>query len=133
MLNILIVDDEKKTRDGLIKHIPWTKLGNFTLYEAENGLQAIEKAKETHPDIVISDIRMPKMDGIEFAKQLRELYPQCKIIFFSGYSDKEYLKSAISLKAISYIEKPMDIDEISAVIKETVNQCILEKEKASLD
>ena len=124
MLNILIVDDEKKTRDGLVKHIPWNKLGNFTLYEAENGLQAIEKAKEIHPDIVISDIRMPKMDGIEFAKQLRELYPQCKIIFFSGYSDKEYLKSAISLKAISYIEKPMDIDEISAVIKETVNQCI---------
>ena len=55
---------------------------------------------------------MPRMDGIELAMKIKETLPQCKIIFMSAYSDKEYLKSAINLKALSYIEKPIDPEEI---------------------
>ena len=129
MLNLIIVDDEKTTRDSLESYIPWKELGIDRVATAKNGVAALELAEKLPPDIILSDVRMPKMDGIELAINIRLLYPDCKIIFLSGYSDKEYLMSAINLKAVSYIEKPIQIDEIKAVILETVALCNEEKEK----
>ncbi len=134
MLNLIIVDDEKTTRDSLKDYIPWKELGIDFVTTAKNGVVALELAKCTPPDIILSDVRMPKMDGIQLAINIRALYPQCKIIFLSGYSDKEYLKSAINLKAVSYIEKPIQLEEIIAVVKESVALCIEEEQqKAQAD
>ncbi|MDF2984619.1 MAG: response regulator [Eubacterium sp.] len=129
MLNLIIVDDEKTTRDSLETYIPWKELGIDSVTTAKNGLVALELAEKCPPDIILSDVRMPKMDGIELAINIRSRYPQCKIIFLSGYSDKEYLKSAINLKAVSYIEKPIQIDEIKTVISETVALCLDEEQQ----
>ena len=128
MLKALIVDDEKITRDSLKEYIGWEELGVPIVETARNGLVALEIAQQLNPpDIILCDIKMPIMDGIEFASKIRELYPDCKIIFLSGYSDKEYLKSAIKLKAISYIDKPINIKEITEILKETIQICNEEK------
>ena len=129
MFSLLIVDDEKITRDSLKAYIPWNELGIGTVETAKSGQTALELIPRIIPDIVLTDVRMPKMDGIELATRLKDLLPECKIIFLSGYSDKEYLKSAIHLKAINYIEKPVDLDEITRVLKDTVALCQEETEK----
>lgn len=124
MVTLFVVDDEKITRDSIRDFIPWRELGVDSVETARNGLAALDLAQSVKPDIVLTDVRMPKMDGIELAGKLRETCPDCKIIFISGYSDKEYLKSAIHLKAVNYIEKPLNIEEIKNTVRETVNLCL---------
>lgn len=133
MISLLIADDEGFVRNGLIKNLNWQSLGVDLVEQAADGAAAYEKASELRPDILLTDVRMPKMDGIELATKLRDVLPYCKIIFMSGYSDKEYLKSALHLKAVSYIEKPINLNEISQVISEAVSMCSQEKEKLALD
>lgn len=107
-MNIFVVDDEKNIRQNLLEFIPWHTFGNPNVISSKNGKQAIEKMIDFEPHILLTDIRMPKMNGIELATYVRDAYPDCVILFFSGYADKEYLKSAIHLQAIDYIEKPLD-------------------------
>lgn len=115
-MKLLIVDDEKLTREGLKTSINWDSLGVFKLLEADDGLNALSVAKAEHPDIVLCDVRMPRMTGIQFVERLRELQPDISIIFMSGYSDKEYLKAAIKLKAVQYVEKPLNPLEVEDAI-----------------
>ena len=122
MIHLIIADDEKITRDSLLEFIPWAELGIDSVKTAKNGIAAWELCKETKPDILLTDVRMPKMDGIQLAQKVREHYPECKIIFLSGYADKEYLKQAVHLQAVSYIEKPVNNDELIPVIKKAVSQ-----------
>lgn len=127
MIRLLIVDDEDETREGLKDFIPWRELGVDTVNVASDGREALTLAVDIKPDIVITDIRMYGMDGITFASELRNLIPMCKIIFISGYSDKENLKSAIQLKAVSFIEKPINIDEVKQAVCDAVNMHIEEE------
>ncbi|NLO98790.1 MAG: response regulator [Clostridiaceae bacterium] len=129
MIKLMIVDDEKTTREGLMEYIPWKELGIDMVEEAEDGLKALELAMKFNPDIVLTDVRMPKMNGINLAEQLKLKLPKCKVLFLSGHTDKEYLKSAITLGAINYIEKPVDIEEVKRVISYTVQLCKKEKEQ----
>ncbi|MBA4686824.1 MAG: response regulator [Candidatus Galacturonibacter soehngenii] len=119
-MKLLIVDDEELTRGGLIHSIDWNALGIDTIFEADDGLHGLEIVKSHSPEIILSDVRMPRMDGVEMAKQIREIQPESSIIFMSGYSDKEYLKAAIKLKAISYVEKPIDLEELKESVKEAI-------------
>ena len=129
MLKILIVDDEEMTREGIIKRIPWDSIGISTIEKADDGVNALKIMSDFQPDIVLTDVRMPRMDGVELSYQIREILPDCKIIFMSGYSDKEYLKSAIKLKAIDYVEKPINIKELKSVIEKAVDLCKQEQKK----
>lgn len=122
MFNLLIVDDEKLTREGLLENINWSDLYIGEVYTAPDGKEALVLMEKQPIDILLCDVKMPHMDGIELATNVRAIYPNCKIIFLSGYSDKEYLKSAISLKVESYIEKPIDILEITQVVSDTITQ-----------
>ncbi|QHQ61843.1 response regulator [Anaerocolumna sedimenticola] len=116
-MKVLIADDEKLTREGIISNLDWKKLGIDEIYEADDGYNGIELSKIHKPDIILSDVRMPRMNGIEMAKELQKILPNSSIIFMSGYSDKEYLKEAIKLKVISYVEKPIDAAELEDSIK----------------
>lgn len=129
MIKLLIVDDESTTRKGLVKHIPWSELGIHLVEEAKDGVEALEIAGKIHPDIVLSDIRMPGINGIELAKELREQFPNCKIIFLSGYSDKEYLKAAIKLSAVNYVEKPINLLEVKDAVEKAVELCINDEKR----
>lgn len=122
MIRAIVVDDEDVIRDSLREFIDWNRLGIHSVSCASDGLEAITLSRQIKPDIIISDIRMPRLSGIAFVEELRNLLPNCKIIFISGYSDKEYLKSAIQLKAISFVEKPINLCEITAAVQKAVEE-----------
>ncbi len=123
-MKLLIVEDEKLTRSGLISSIDWSLLGIDEVLEAANGSEGIRLAAETGPDIILTDMRMPRMDGVTMARKIRQSLPDSAIIFMSGYSDKEYLKAAIDLKAVSYVEKPLDPSEVSEAIKKASGELV---------
>lgn len=128
-MKLLIIEDESRTRELLKQYVPWEEIGVSQVECAKNGLSAIDIASTLRPDIILCDVRMPKMNGIEFATAYRELDKVSKIIFLSAYSDKEYLKSAIHLKAFSYIEKPINLSEVQRTVEEAVRLCAEEKKK----
>ncbi|MFD0670979.1 response regulator [Cohnella sp. GCM10027633] len=119
-MKLLIVDDEIRTRELLRNYIPWEELGIMEVNTAKNGLVALELSLEWKPDIIVCDVRMPKLGGIEFARQYRETDPNCQILFLSGFSDKEYLKSAIHLKALTYLEKPVILTEVRSAVEAAI-------------
>ena len=119
-LSVLLVDDEKMPREVLKNYLPWDELQITKVTEAEDGQQALELARLHRPDILISDVKMPRMNGLELAAKVREMYPDCQFVFLSGYTDKEYLKGAIKLKAASYVEKPIDLEELTGVLRDIV-------------
>lgn len=128
MYNLLIVEDESFTRDGLLRHIDWKNLGFSHVRAAVNGASALELITDYEPHILLSDIKMPHMNGIELASTIRSRFPNCKIIFLSGYADKKYLLSAIALKVEGFLEKPIDLNEVKTAVSAAVAQ--LNREKA---
>ncbi|MFB9328021.1 response regulator [Paenibacillus aurantiacus] len=123
MIRLLIVDDEQATRDGLLNYVEWQELGIDIVKTAADGWEALQLSFSYKPDIVLTDVKMPRMDGIQFAIKLRESQPQCKIVFLSSYAEKEYLKSAIQLKALDFLEKPVNLDVIRKELRLAVKAC----------
>lgn len=121
-MKLLIVDDEELTREGLIASLDWEMLGINEIFQAEDGIAGLHIARTQKPDIILCDVRMPRMDGIQMIERLEELLPDTAVIFMSGYSDKEYLKAAIKLKAVNYVEKPLNPLEIQDAIGEAKKQ-----------
>lgn len=117
MYKLMIVDDEQSIRGGMANSIPWNDWGFEVTAQAADGIEALEKIKENKPDVVLSDIRMPRMDGVELMQALNKDYPEIKIIILSGYSDFEYLNNAIKNNIAEYLLKPTDIDEFEDVFK----------------
>lgn len=117
MICLLIVEDEQVIRNGIKKLVSWKQLGVDSVEVAENAKKALKICENYRPDIIVSDIKMPGMNGVELCRCFRERLPECQIIFVSGYADKEYLKAAITLGAIRYVEKPVDIAELSGAVK----------------
>lgn len=117
MYKLIIVDDEYSTRNGLKICIHWFEYGIEVVGEAENGNKGLELADQVRPDIVLTDVKMPGMDGIEMVKRLKERHPDTKIVFISGYDDIEYLKSAMKMDAVDYILKPVNLQELTTVIE----------------
>lgn len=120
MIRLIIVEDEKLIRNGIEKHVPWEELGVNLIRSAENAEEAFKICEEFKPDIIISDIMMPGMNGIQLCQKFREVLPESQIVFISGYTDKEYLKAAIDLKAVSYVEKPISMSELKEAVKKAV-------------
>lgn len=116
-MKLLIVDDEILTRTGLISSISWEDLGIDEVYEAADGVEGLKMAQKYSPEIILSDVRMPRMNGIDMLYKIREKAPGTIFIFMSGYSDKEYLKAAIKLRAVNYVEKPLDLAEIEQAVR----------------
>lgn len=121
-MNLLIVDDEELTRQGLRMALDWNVLGITEIREADDGVNGLAMALKHHPDIILCDVRMPRMDGITMLERVHSHLPDTSIIFMSGYSDKEYLKAAINLKAVTYIEKPIEPEEIRQAVIRAIAQ-----------
>jgi two-component system, response regulator YesN len=112
MMKVLITDDEIQIRKGLRMKLDWEKEGFQVVAEAANGKDALDILNESEIDIVITDVRMPIMDGIEFVKQCQLKYPHVKMIVLSGYSDFDYAKSALQAGVRDYLLKPVAPDEL---------------------
>jgi AraC-type DNA-binding domain-containing proteins len=131
MLNLLIAEDDELERNGLISSINWEGLGITIAGCAEDGEQALEMAREIKPDILITDIRMPLMDGIELAGIIKKDYPDTKIIFISGFDDFNYALAAIKFNISDYILKPYntDLEKVESSLKKVAYECLSEKRK----
>ena len=127
MYRVFIVDDEPLICKGLRETIEWDSLGLEISGEAHNGVEAMALIAATHPDIIITDIRMPGMDGISLIKAIREKDMNLRIIILSGYSDYQFLKEAIRLGVDGYLLKPIDTDELVSNLSNLVNS--IEKEQ----
>lgn len=112
MVKVLVVDDEYFAREGMKRTIDWDTLGCVLCGEADNGVIGMELARDLAPDIIITDIKMPGMDGIEMANNIKEFLPNCKFIIITGYDEFEYAKRAIKLNAVDFILKPIDEKEL---------------------
>lgn len=117
MINMLIVDDDTFECTCIKSCIDWELIGVQIVGEAVNGSQGLNKVIELNPDIVLTDVKMPVMDGIEMSKKIRNIAPDVKIIFLSSYDDFEYAKQAINLKASAYITKPFNEVELLKIVK----------------
>ncbi len=117
ILDILIVDDEKTICDGIVKMIHWEECGFAPPVTVYDGFAALAKMKENPFCALLTDVRLPEMSGLELCSIVQKQYPECKILIMSGYSEFEYARSAINLGALTYLLKPISVDELSDVLK----------------
>lgn len=117
MYKVAIVDDDRIIRKGLANTIAWEDNGFMLVGEAADGEQGLKIIEEFCPQVVVSDIRMPFMDGLEMARVAKEKYPEMKIILLTGYDDFSYAKEAIELRAFDYLLKPVDKEVLLNKVK----------------
>jgi two-component system, response regulator YesN len=129
-IKVLIVDDEYIIRERLELNL--RKTGFNVVGQAETGLQAYELYKKTKPDIIISDIFMPVMNGAELLEKIRKNDSRVKFIFLTGYSEFDYAMSALKNNASDYLLKPLDTSKLIDVLQKLVDEIEEEKEKESL-
>lgn len=121
MYTLLIADDETDERT-LIRFLLNEFKNTFHILEAKNGREALLLLTDNHVDVLLSDIQMPFLNGIELVSQVKEKNPDIEVLFFSGYDDFSYVKAALSLKAVNYILKPVDPDEFHKLLTEIVDR-----------
>ena len=129
MYNVLLVDDEYLELELLEKHVPWGELGFKVIDTAKNGREALDVFERLSPDILITDVKMPFVDGIALANKVYQSYPETRIIFLSGYNQFDYLKAAFHVEAVDYLLKPVDLEELQALMSVVKNKCDQEYEK----
>ncbi len=117
LYRVLLVDDEEDIRVGISRKMDWEGLGFTLVGEAENGQEALELAEALCPDVVLTDIKMPFLDGLELCRILTGRLPAAKFVVFSGFDDFEYAKQAIRMNVFEYILKPISAPELSAVLE----------------
>ncbi|PHV69613.1 DNA-binding response regulator [Sporanaerobium hydrogeniformans] len=127
MIKVFLVEDEFAVRDRMKKNINWEDNGFLLVGEAGDGEMAYPMIQETQPDIIITDIKMPFMDGLELSRLIRETMPQTKIIILSGYDEFEYAKEAISIGVIEYLLKPIPAKKLLESMKHVAT--IINKQK----
>jgi AmiR/NasT family two-component response regulator len=118
-LRTLIAEDETLTRTILRARLE--KLGHQVVAEVENGIQAVEAAKNTRPDVIIMDIRMPEMDGIEAARKIMEETP-CALLFLTAFGDKELVEQASEAGAVAYLMKPFRKEDLAPALEVAVRR-----------
>lgn len=113
MYTIVIADDEKAIRKSLIHKVNWNAIGFEVVGEAENGIDALELVEKLEPDLLLTDIKMPFISGLELARQVREIRPMTQIAFLSGYDEFRFAQKAIQYNIISYMLKPITSEKIT--------------------
>ena len=117
MYTIVVADDEEELRRAIIKKIDWESIGFQVVGEAENGIEALELVERMEPDLLLTDIRMPFVSGIELARQVREVRPTTQIAFLSGFDEFSYAQQAIQYNIISYMLKPITMADLTEELK----------------
>ncbi len=131
MYKFLLVDDETIIREGISQIIEWDSLG-IELLQAKDGYEAYSIIEEVHPDAIITDIKMPGMDGLELIKTVKDAYPDTEFVILSGYGEFNYANRAMQYGVKYYLLKPSDEDEITSVIKQVIDEIKEKREKDNL-
>ncbi len=117
MLKLLIAEDEDLLRRGLVSFVDWSAMGYEVAGEAPDGKEALALAEEVRPDVVLTDIRMPHMDGLELAEILQKRMPEVRVVIMSGYEEFDYARRALSAGVSEYILKPLNMEQLAKVMK----------------
>ncbi|HZG58819.1 response regulator transcription factor [Paenibacillus sp.] len=117
MVSVLIVDDHKHLVEWLIADMPWQELGISGVFGAHSGTEALEAIRRERIDVLIADIRMPGMSGIELIEAARRERPRLESILLTGHAEFEYAVKAVELRAYRYLLKPVRTDELSACLR----------------
>ena len=117
MYRLIIADDEENIRNGMAHSLPWREWGYEVVALCASGQEVLDQMESARPDVVLSDIRMPGMDGVELMQRLSRDYPQVKIVILSGYSDFKYLNMSIRNYVAEYLLKPTDVDDFEETFR----------------
>lgn len=129
MLKIFLVEDESIMREGLRDNMPWQQFGYEFVGEASDGEMALPLIRKTRPDVLLTDIKMPFMDGLTLSRMVAKEFPNMKIIILSGYDDFDYARQAIQIGVEQYILKPVTRETMKKVLLEVKEKIDSEKEK----
>lgn len=122
MHKVMAADDEAYVRDALKQLIPWQSLDCELMQVVSNGQELIDEMEQSHPDIIITDIRMPQLDGLEVCKYVHDRCPEAQVIILSAYSDFTYARTALRYGACEYVLKIEMIDELPKAIEKAVKE-----------
>lgn len=130
MYKLILAEDEEDVREGIIAQIDWGSYGFEVVDQAENGREAAESIDRLLPDVVVTDIQMPFMNGLQLSEWIRSRHPNTKIIILTGYDEFEYAQKAIKLQIDEYILKPFSSQELIDTllkVRKTIEAEIAEK------
>lgn len=127
MFTVLLVDDEEYVLKNLTNAVNWPVYGIETVLTASDGLEAIEQIETNHVNLIIADISMPRMDGLQLVKHVRETYPYIRCVLLTSYSDFSYAKQAISLGVENYLLKPFKPEEMDNTIRKAISNIVAHK------
>lgn len=130
LLKLVIVDDERILLQGLVETYDWEEVGFKVVGFADSGEKALEVIKETKPDLVLSDIRMKRINGLMVMEEIMNILPDTTFIFMSAHRDFEYAQKACEMGAYTYLLKPVDDQKLMSTVKEVYDKCIKEKGSA---
>lgn len=116
MIKVLVVEDEFMVRKLIIQLLPWNEMGFSVVGEAEDGLDAFQKVEELQPDVVLMDINIPEINGLELTKKVKDFRPDTDVVIITGYSDFSYAQEAIRGGATDYLTKPVNTEELSSIL-----------------
>ncbi len=132
---VLLADDEEEVIHVIMKKINWEEMGFSVIGYANNGVKALEMVEELQPDVVMTDIKMPYMDGMELSNRIKASYPGTKILLFTGFDEFEYAKEAVHLEVEEYVLKPVNSVELTKIfiqLKIKLDQEISEKRNVEI-
>ena len=112
MYKLLLADDESDIREGLMEVVHFEEHGFTVVGQAENGLEALRLCEEQEPDLIVSDIRMPLMDGLTMLAEAEKALPTVRSIILSGYDEFEFARQAVSLHCLGYLLKPISVPKL---------------------
>lgn len=134
MYSIVILEDDYIVRKSLAGNVEWEKHGFIVKGVAEDGETGLELIKKYRPDIIVSDIKMPFVDGLEIARHVRDEYPESRVVLLTGYDEFEYIQEALRLRVYDYVMKPVEEEYLISVLKKAAedinNQLKLKKQLA---
>ena len=117
MLKVVVVEDEELVRKGIVLAVDWASVGCAVVGEAANGQEGLEVIARYRPDLIVTDIKMPRLDGLEMVRQLRAQGNRAYVILLTAYSDFSYAQAAVKLGAVDYLLKPFRDGELEAVVE----------------
>ncbi len=129
MLKVLIADDEPKIRRGLRNLLEWEQMGMEVVGEAEDGEIALEMVRSLSPDILLVDICMPFLNGLQLVEEVKTVLSDCRIIIITGHDEFEYAQKALKLRVFDYIMKPVSRDQLHSVILNAKNELLEAREQ----
>lgn len=129
MVKVLIVDDERNIREGIQKLIDWESLKCEVIGACVNGVSALEFIEKNEVDMVVTDIKMPVMDGLELSKHIRDEYPDIKVIILTAYSEFDMAKKAITFNVTDFIIKNDFMDELPKAVEKNVTAITAKREE----